>query len=90
MHEYNLETKIKNGAVLARIDKGMYGLLQAGILANKLLKQQLEPHGYLKCTHTPGLWKHTSRKLMFALVIDDFGIQFSNITDAQHLLAALK
>jgi hypothetical protein len=27
---------------------------------------------------------------MFALVVDDFGIQFSNITDAQHLLAALK
>jgi hypothetical protein len=57
-HEYHLETKVKNGTVMARIDKGMYGLLQAGILANKLLKQRLEPHGYHECTHTPGLWKH--------------------------------
>jgi hypothetical protein len=68
----------------------MYGLPQAGILANKLLKQRLEPNGYHECTHTPGLWKHENRKFMFALVVDDFGIQFSNVTDAQHLLAALK
>jgi hypothetical protein len=27
---------------------------------------------------------------MFALVVDDFGIQFSQVKDAQHLLAALK
>jgi Reverse transcriptase (RNA-dependent DNA polymerase) len=90
MNEYNLKTKVKNGTVLARIDKGMYGLPQAGILANKLLKQRLEPHGYCECMHTPGLWKHNKRNLMFALVVDDFGIQFSNITDVQHLLAALK
>jgi hypothetical protein len=76
MQEYNLKTKIKNGAVLARIDKGMYGLPQAGILANKLLKQRLGPHGYHECTHTPGLWKHENRKLMFALVADDFGFNF--------------
>jgi Reverse transcriptase (RNA-dependent DNA polymerase) len=90
MHKYHLDTKVKNRTVMACINKGMYGLPQAGILANKLLKQQLEPHRYHKCTHTPGLWKHHSRKLMFALVVDDFGIQFSNVTDAQHLLAALK
>jgi hypothetical protein len=46
MKEYKLAEKIKNGNVLARIDKGMYGLPQAGILANKLLKKRLEPHGY--------------------------------------------
>jgi Reverse transcriptase (RNA-dependent DNA polymerase) len=90
MKEYKLEEKIKNGNVLARIDKGMYGLPQAGILANKLLKKRLEPHGYKECTHTPGFWKHATRKLMFALVVDDFGIQFTHIKDAQHLLAALK
>jgi hypothetical protein len=82
MKEYKLEDKIKNGNVMARIDKGMYGLPQAGILANKLLKKRLE--------HTPGLWKHATRKLMFTLVVDDFGIQFSHVKDAQHFLAALK
>jgi hypothetical protein len=52
MQEYNLHALVKNGNVLARIDKGMYGLPQAGILANKLLKARLEPHGYCECNHT--------------------------------------
>jgi hypothetical protein len=30
------------------ISKGMYGLPQAGILANKLLKGQLVHHGYFE------------------------------------------
>jgi hypothetical protein len=77
MQEYNLHTLVKNGNVLARIDKGMYGLPQAGILANKLLKERLEPHGYCKCNHTPGLWKHHTRALMFSLVVDDFGVQYT-------------
>jgi hypothetical protein len=38
----------------------MYGLPQAGILANKLLKKWLARHGYFEQPHTPGLWKHVS------------------------------
>jgi Reverse transcriptase (RNA-dependent DNA polymerase) len=90
MREYNLHKLSKDGNVMARINKGMYGLPQAGILANKLLKERLQPHGYSECDHTPGLWRHRSRPLMFSLVVDDFGIQYSNLPDAQHLLAALK
>eukprot|EP00957_Ditylum_brightwellii_P064613 4904079-Ditylum_brightwellii.AAC.1 len=33
--------------------KGMYGLLQAGILANKLLTTLLATKGYKPCCHTP-------------------------------------
>jgi hypothetical protein len=40
--------------------KGMYGLPQAVILANKLPKKCLTKHGYLEQPHTPGLWKHES------------------------------
>jgi hypothetical protein len=90
MCEYKLENIVKNGNVMARIDKGMYGLLQAGILANKLLKDRLQPHGYQECEHTLGLWRHRSRAPMFSLVVDDFGVQYSKVADAQHLLAALK
>jgi Reverse transcriptase (RNA-dependent DNA polymerase) len=90
MDEYQLQNLIKNGNVLARIDKGMYGLPQAGILANKLLKERLEPHGYRECDHTPGLWRHNTRALMFSLVVDDFGIQYQQLQDAHHLIAALK
>jgi hypothetical protein len=68
----------------------MYGLPQAGILANKLLKERLEPHGYQECEHTPGLWRHKNRALIFSLVVDDFGVQYKQLQDAHHLIAALK
>jgi hypothetical protein len=43
--KYKLMDKEKNGKVYIRIDKGMYGLLQAGRLANNLLVTWLAPHG---------------------------------------------
>ncbi len=57
---YNLRRKTKNGFVYMEIQKGMYGLPQAGILVNKLLKKRLALHGYFEQPHTPGLWKHVS------------------------------
>ena len=39
MVEYNLHSKVKNGYVYCEIVRGMYGLPQAGILANQLLKR---------------------------------------------------
>ena len=55
---YNLHTNVKNGHIYIQIEKGMYGLPQAGILANKLPWEKLEPYGYYEVPHTPGLWKH--------------------------------
>jgi hypothetical protein len=43
---YNLNKKVLDGHVYMEIRKGMYGLPQAGILANKLLKKRLARHGY--------------------------------------------
>ena len=55
--EYNLKNKVhSDGAVYIEIKKGMYGLPQAGMLANKLLKHRLAMHGYYKVCHTPGYW----------------------------------
>ncbi len=45
---YRLTEKALNGYVYMEIRKGMYGLPQAGILANKLLKERLARHGYFK------------------------------------------
>ena len=56
--QYKLQQKCKDGFVYTEILRGMYGLPQADILANKLLRERLEPHGYFKANHTPGLWKH--------------------------------
>jgi hypothetical protein len=44
-----------NGCVHVKIRKGMYGLPQASILANKLLEKCLAIRGYYQCQHTPVL-----------------------------------
>ena len=41
--------------VYVKIRKDMYGLLPVGLLAQELLKQWLERHGYTQNTLTPGL-----------------------------------
>jgi hypothetical protein len=56
--QYGLNNKVLDGYVYMEIRKGMYGLPQAGVLANKLLKERLARHGYFEQPHTPGLWKH--------------------------------
>ncbi|KAL7477007.1 hypothetical protein ACHAW6_002827 [Cyclotella cf. meneghiniana] len=76
IEQYNLCEKAKNGYVYMEIRRAMYGLPQAGILANRLLKQRLAKHGYYEVAHTPGLWKHISRPISFTLVVDDFGIKY--------------
>ena len=72
------------------IRKAIYGLPQAGVLANKLLKKRLAPAGYYEMPHTPGLWKHVSRPIAFTLVVDDFGVKYVNKKNANHLFATLK
>jgi hypothetical protein len=68
----------------------MYGLPQAGRIANNRLTKFLEPHGYSHVPITPGLWKHDASDLVFSLVVDDFGIMFTNKSDADHLINTLK
>ncbi len=44
---YNLTDKVNsNGYIHIQIQKGMYGLPQAGIIAQELLKKRLNKHGY--------------------------------------------
>jgi hypothetical protein len=72
------------------IDKGMYGLLQAGRIANYLLMKRLAPHGYHSVEHTHGLWRHETRPVTFTLVVDDFGVKYLGREHANHLLNTLK
>jgi hypothetical protein len=76
-------------APIVRIEKGMYGLPQAGIIANERLTKFLEPQGYTPCSITPGLWKHKTRSIQFSLVFDDFGIKYTDKANVHHLIAAL-
>jgi hypothetical protein len=68
----------------------MYGLPQAGILANKLLQRRLALDGYHPNEHTHGLWKHETRPVWFSLVVDDFSIKCVGRKHAEHLMAYIK
>ena len=54
--EYNLTAYARDGWVYFRICKGVYGLPQAGKLANDLLRKHLANKGYYEVSTTPGLW----------------------------------
>ncbi|KAL7481873.1 hypothetical protein ACHAW6_007553 [Cyclotella cf. meneghiniana] len=90
IHKYGLAQKVLNGWVYVHIEKGMYGLPQAGLLANKLLAICLETHGYYQCQFTPGLWHHKCHPVTFSLVVDNFGIKMVDLTHAKHLKEALQ
>jgi hypothetical protein len=68
----------------------MYGLPQAGIIAQELLEKRLRIAGYSQSTVTPGYWTHTWRPISFTLVVDDFGVKYINKDDVDHLLEVLK
>ena len=75
-HHYELQKKVTSeGWVYVEIRKGMYGLPQAGSLAQELLEKQLTKNGYTQSKLTPGLWTHHTRRITFCLVIDDFGVK---------------
>jgi hypothetical protein len=52
VEQYNLHKLVHNDHVYVEIRKGMYGLPQAGILANKQLLPHLAAHGYHPCQYT--------------------------------------
>jgi hypothetical protein len=87
---YYLKDKIINGHVYAEARKGVYGLPQAGRLANECLTKYLAHLGYIPGAHTHGFWKDTKSDLMFTLVIDDFGVRYTNKADAARLMHDLK
>ena len=58
IQRYSLHNSQHNGWIYIEIQKGMYGLSQTGMLANKLLTQCLATRGFYPCQFTPGLWQH--------------------------------
>jgi hypothetical protein len=88
--EYNLLSLVSNGHVHIEVQTGMYGLPQAGIIANQILARRLAINGYHQTKFTQGLWHHVTRPIQFNLVVDDFGVQYAGKEHAQHLIDALE
>jgi hypothetical protein len=77
-------------ATFSEIQKGMYGLPQAGIIAQKLLADHLKQHGYTQSKTMPGLWLHKMRPIQFSLVVDDFGVKYVGKENALHMLNTIQ
>ncbi len=90
INKYQLREKAsETGHVYIKANKGMYGLPQAGLIANKLLEQKLSKHEYRQSRIVPGLWKHNTRPIQFTLVVDDFGVKYVGKEHAIHLQKVL-
>ena len=88
--QYKLLDKLSSqDYIYIRINKEMYDLKQAAILAYKNLKQSLVHHSYAFIIGMVGIQGRITRPTTFWLCVDDFVIKFFNILDAQHLLDAI-
>lgn len=90
IQHYKLTSLQHKEHIYIQINKGMYGLPQAGILAHNKLVKILTPFGYYKDKYTPGLWKHKNNNIFFTLVVDDFGISFTNNQEVIHFINILQ
>ena len=91
LYKYNLQDKATpDGSIHIVANKGMYGLPQAGLLANELLEKRLNKNGYKQSKLVPGLWKHDWWPIQFTLVVDDFGVKYVGKEHALHLKATLE
>ncbi len=91
IEHYNLRDKATpNGYIYCKMQKRMYGLPQAGIITQQLLKECLQKHGYYQSQTTPGLWKHDTHLISFSLVVSDFGVKYLGKENAHHLLVTAR
>jgi hypothetical protein len=90
IEQYDLKRHALNGKVHLELRRAVWGLPQAGILANEQLQQKLDPFGYHECVNTPGLWYHATHPILFTLVVNDFGFKYKNNDNVKHLIASLK
>ena len=62
-------------------NKGTYGFPQAGIMKNKLQNKRPSTYGFIPTPRTPGLWGHRKISIQFALVVDEFGVEYKRKED---------
>ena len=91
IEEYGFQEKATtDGYVYVAISKWMYGLSQAGILAQQLVEERLGKEGYFQSKSTSGLWSHEWRPVQLSLVVDDFGVKNIGKEHAEHLVGVIK
>ena len=89
IEKHDLQPFLVNNSVLFEVNQGMYGLPQAGYLAQRRLIAHLAENDYHE-TPTPCLFRHSSNGTTFALVVDDFGVKYTTKAAADHLISVLR
>jgi hypothetical protein len=90
INQYNLHGHAYKGFVYIEMRRAVWGLPQAGILANKRLWQKLAPFGYFECNNTSGLWYHESRPVLFTLIVNNFRVKYIGKEHVMHLIESIK
>ena len=70
--------------------KVIYGLIQAGKIANDKLKLHMNNFGYDTAPITTGFWRNQTIPLQFSLVVYEFGVKYENQVYIIHLIYSLK
>ena len=68
----------------------MPGMKQAGCISNDRLRIHLSKFGYAPVARTPSLWKQATKKMLFSLVVNDFGVKHVGKENYDHLIQALR
>ena len=68
----------------------MYGRKQAAILTYKNLSKILHEEGYFPIINSQDMWKHKTRRTLFCLSVDGFGVKYYTRDDALHLQRTLE
>ena len=88
--QYNLKDIVAaDGYVYMNISKGILGLKQARRLDSNHLTKNLDINGYETLKHTPYLWRYHTSDLVFSLVVENFGINYTVKEDTYHMLKYL-
>ena len=75
--------------VYFEVVKALYGMKQAGYLANQEVVEHLNNNGYTSSMHTPCLFRHHTDDIEFTLVTDDFGVRYGSKEAADNLLEVM-
>ena len=88
--KYDLNNNKSYSYIYVIFEELIYGLVQAGVITHKGLKEHLKPYGCAPSIIAQGIWKHQDRDINFTLLVDNFGVRYRNKNHADHLISALQ
>ena len=68
----------------------MYGLPQAGIIAQQTLEERLGKEGCFQRKFTQDLWSHKWCSIQFSLVVDNFRVRYIGKEHAEHMVELIR